>query len=359
MDDDPLERLLGELLDAHDRGHQPSDQTATPPSAPKRSRRRRSLAAAVAALALSGSAAAAVVIATQKSAPLAGALPELLGSRYALQVEPDLRTGHAGWCIQLAATAPKSAVLPTRQACVPAGRSPLVTSGGIAQISSTTGEVRAWLLYAIVTKQIAALKTPNGARILPISSPDLPDGWRAAITIGTRSRLLTRGDHALAPLNAAGTPVPENSSRAQVLPVTQVNPHAPSGRCRIDPAPASTVRLLKASELRDPLPRSTAISRGLLSCYSVTFSARGAEGIATVLVDARHPGASPGALPGFARLPLDRSVWAQRTLENRGAQLGITPRLFAERFAGGWLIVETAAPMRRATAMLQDLVAQV
>lgn len=359
MEDDPLDRLLGELLDAHDRSLPALDQPSTTVKGHRRWRRRRPIVVLAAVLVFSGSAAAAVVIETQKSAPLAGALPELLGSRYALQVEPDLRTGHAGWCIKLHTALAHGAALPNPETCVPAGRSPVVTSGGIARVSATTGATRGLLLYAVVTGRVAALKAPNGARILPISSPGLPDGWRAAITIETRPRFSRRGATTLTPLNATGARIRLSPTRPTVFPAVEVNPRARHRGCRITAARPAHIRLLKAYGLREPLPQFVPTANGFLSCYSITFDFRRRTSTATVLVNAQHPGASPAALPGFIELRFHRSVWTRPAVGAGKPYPGPTGRLFAERFNGGWLVVRTVAPMNAVVGLLHDLVPHV
>lgn len=225
MVDDPLQNLLGELLQAHDRLRAAEQPAASPPIAGVgarvtnagirariatawRLRRRRSLAALSAgALVMTASAAAAVVIATQPSRPFSGPLPpELLGTRYALRVTSRPRADQARWCISLLDLRAHRMVLSGPGACV-SGSGPLIARGGLIVLDPVSGHVHGELLYAIVDRRVAALQAPDGVRIRPISSRELPAGWRAAIIIQTHPVTVRGHVVTLTPLDAAGKPM--------------------------------------------------------------------------------------------------------------------------------------------------------
>jgi hypothetical protein len=361
MDDsDPLERLLGELLDAHDR-RQTADQPSSAPRNTSRRLRRRIVVVSAVVLAVSASAAAAIVIETRSSAPLSGALPhQLLGSRYMLRVAPDLRAGHVGWCVALLDIRTATSVLPNPTTCVSAAGTLLIARGGIETLSPTTGAVGGWLLYAVVDKRVAALKAPSGTRILPISSALLPSNWRAAVTIAAspsvgagRSTVAT-----LTPLDAEGRALATRVGKPLVLPTRKVDPqHPPASGCRIDVPRLPGVRVLGANTLSDALPESLPVGPGFLSCYSLTLDAHGQASDAALLVDAQHPGRRPADLPGAIPLRGHPGVDVESPVEQGNSGSSQTERLFCRRVGGAWLIVQTLAHTDAALALLKDLAA--
>jgi hypothetical protein len=361
MGDDPLDRLLGELLEAHDR-LQTDDKLQPAQVRRPRPGRRRTLVLSMLTLAVSASAAAAVVIGTQRSAPLIGALPhQLLGSRYVLSVEPDLAAGHADWCITLLDVGTGASVLPTPSNCVAPSGGPLVGRGGVATISTGTGTVEGWLLYAIVDKRVAALQAPDGTRILPISSPQLPADWRAAVAIQTKPSRPTNPPtvEALFPLNAQGRRLRTSVGKAVVLPTQMVNPNdPPTTGCRIDKS-LPNVRLLEARALRAPAPQSLPVTPGFLSCYSLTFDLDGQASTAALLLDSRHPGSRPAALPGTRRMRGQPGLLVGSAAGTGHAVNRPDDGLFAERVKDGWLVIQSSAPTVAVVAVLKHLTAHV
>jgi hypothetical protein len=210
MSEDPLESLLGQLLEAHDRQQaaHAQDTGSTPPAfKPWRWRlHRRFLAVSAAALVLCASAAAGVVISSDYSAPLSGLLPkQLLGSRYGLTVTRDAKGSPGVWCIQLTELGTKISVVGSgNRRCVRPGNSPLIIRGGLTVVSPQTGQFVGWLLYAIVRKGVAALREPDGQSVTPISNSSLPSDWRAAVVIQVDPRHNAGGTVTLTPIDRQG-----------------------------------------------------------------------------------------------------------------------------------------------------------
>lgn len=358
-DDDPLEQLRTELLDAYDR-LQVREHPAAPSKAHARRARRGVVGASAIALTVSASVAAAIVIAIRPSAPLSGVLPrQLLGTRYALRITPDLRVGHAGWCVALVDIRTATSVLPNPSTCIGSGRSPLIARGGIQTISPTTGAVDGWLLYAIVDKQVAALKAPDNTRILPVASASLPLGWRAALTISANPKESHSTIATLTPVDAKGRKLPTRVGTPVVLPARTVDPRRqPTSGCRIDLEYPRGVRVLSARALRDPLPESLPITSGFLSCYSLSLDFHGHAGTATLLVASQHPGHQPVALPGAKPLRGHPGVQVAPIGDPGSPSASQGQRLLARRVAGAWLLVRTSAPTDVALALLNGLVAR-
>lgn len=367
---DPLESLLGELLSAHDRlraGEQPvADRSAGRVRSALRGvwlgRRRRTVAAlAAGALAVTATATAAVVIAVS-SQPLTGRLPsELLGTRYALWVAPDLQAGHAGWCVSLLDIDANDAVLPAPDACV-SGRGPLIARGGIAVLSTKTGRETARLLYAIVDRRVAALRAPDGTTIRPVASRALPRDWRAAVIV--QAHPASSGGHSaataitLTPLGADGRPLSTVTGEPETLPTQNVSAGR-SGRpgCSLRVSAAPGLQLGDARRLAAPLPRGLPGATGFLACYSLNIDAGGGVSVAALLVDAAHPGAAAPSLPGFRPLRAQSGIWIGPATTAGGADTGMLQRLFARRAGHAWLVLETPASQAMALAMLDRITA--
>lgn len=374
MRPDPINELLGELLEAHDRLHLSAPlASATAPAAPSASaaswgggsvvaplrRPRRRLGALVAAALVLTASAAAAVVATIGSAPIAGRLPQLLGSRYSLQVSPDLQAGRAGWCVALLDLRTHDSVLPFGSECV-SGSGPLIARGGLAEISSQTGKVRAWLLYAVVNRQVATLRGPDGRRIRPISSNQLPSGWRAAVTIQTHApRARGRGAViTLTPLDGRGRSLAASTGAPLALPTRAVKATRPPARgCRIEVRAEPGLRVIAARAVRGPLPRSLSRASSYLACYSLAVELGGRAATAAVLIDARGRDRVAPAIAGLRPLPGEPDIWESRASAAPGPHPGPVQRLFARRVAHGWLVLQSPARSAVAVALLRRLTA--
>lgn len=369
--DDPLERLLQELLEAHDRmlADELPSATATAARPPGRGRlargglahgrRGRRLVAGlpVAVLILAAAATAAVVLAVSR--PLAGRLPpQLLGSSYALRVAPDLRAGHAGWCVSLLDVRESGAVMPVPAECV-SGRGALIARGGVEVISPRTGAAQGQLLYAIVSRSVKALRGPGGATVTPIGSSSLPPGWRAAITIGTDlppARRSAANVATLTPLSAAGTRITSPAPVETVLATRAARAGARplGGGCMVRVSAGAGVSLGSARALAVPVPRSPRLAGALLSCYSAVVDADGGQNVAAVLIGAGGQSSGAPEIPGFRPLRGGRGVW----IGPRGlapSQSGEVERLLARRAGRGWLLLQTSSSTTMALALLRRI----
>lgn len=374
MSDDPFGELLDQLLDAHDslkedpsrRGSEDASPSSIAPERVARGGRRpRRLALLVAvAVIASISSAGALVLQTQTSAPLTGRLPrDLLGTRYALEVGPDLMAGQFAWCTTLRALGSGDQPSLGPGSCE-TPRGGVIAQGGLAAVTASTGALTGLLLYAIVDQRVAALRRPDGTQVIPIHSPRLLPDWTAAVTIQSNPKPL---DHlaavTLTPISARGVAlraaIPQSAQTTQ-LPVRPVNPTRPPARgCAIDARGVPGIRLGQALTLRSAVPtRLAAAQPGLLSCYSVTFDVHGRSGVAAVLVDSRHPGRTPSELPGTRPLPGDQSVVTGPGAENLGYGFIAGGQLVAEPIRDGWLVVQISATTAASQRVLRFLQAR-
>jgi hypothetical protein len=361
MDDhDPLDRLLDELLDAHDR-LQTEDQPSRLISKrfPHGLSRRLILISGL-VLTLSASAAATIVVGTRTSAPLSGSTPrELLNSHYSIRVAPDLDAGHSGWCIALLTGQAEALMSPLFGTCVsPTG--PVVLRGSLIVVSAHGGAQTGWLLYAIVRRQVTEILAPGTTLVRPISSPDLPSAWRAAVVIQSNASLGAPIQVApkLIALDARGQAVTARASKATVIPARDVDPqHPPTTGCSIRVSGAMPeLSLQTAQALSVPVPKSLPVDAGFLACYSLRFKLRGRSGLISQLLDARNTASRPANLPGLRRLKDHPGVWVGVGVsEGSGASPGGS-RLFAERRGNSWLVVQTTASASDTLGLLSRLV---
>ncbi len=307
-------------------------------------------------LGLSGSAAAAVVVVeTQRSAPLNGVLPQLLGTRYVLRVAPDLTAGYAAWCIALIDIRTQESALAGPPNCVSSDGGPLVSRGGVASLNPSTGAVGAFLLFAIVNERVAALRAPDGARIVPISSKELPAGWRAAVTVETHPS--TRPGGALVPVNSRGGALSTSVRRPVALatrPATRSDPARDA--CGIETRGLTSVKLRAPRVVIGSLPKALPLRPEFLSCYSATLNIDGVASTAALLFDSNEPGLA--SIPGSTALRNAPGVTVSPAVSAPSANFVESGRLFSRRVGRARLVVETSAPAAAAVRVLRDLVAR-
>ncbi|MDQ2759816.1 MAG: hypothetical protein M3Y17_05110 [Actinomycetota bacterium] len=360
MSDDPLDDLLGQLLKAHDKlkdipsRHDHDDGPAAahgPNRAARVGRRQRRLAILlIAGFLASISTAAAIIVETRSSAPLSGRLPrDLLGTRYELEIGPDLVAGALAWCTTLVELGSSGASLSLGPGHCDTPQGAVIAQGGLVALSARTGAVTGSLLYAVVDRRVAALRTLVGTRVIPIHVPQLPDDWSAAVTIQSNPKPQVPSAMAtLSPLGPQDTPLRSAAARAPAeatqLPVRPVNPlRPPSHGCAIDAKAVPGIRVGHALALRSPAPTRLATAQpGLLSCYTLTFYAHGQSGVAAILLDVRHPGRQPDPLPSTRPLPHEEGVVTGSGAEDLGFGFVARGQLVAERIHHGWLVVQTA-----------------
>jgi hypothetical protein len=355
-EDDPLESLLGELLEAHDRRH-----SAGQPGPRRRAvlRRRRALGISVAVLALSASAAAAVVIETQRSAPLRGRLPQLLGSRYSLRVAPDLTAGHAAWCVALIDIRTRLSVLPDPTTCVSPHGGALVSRGGVASLAPSTGVIDAWLLFAIVEKGVPALRAPDGGQIAPISSDALPPEWRAAVTVQRDPSSPPGAVVTLVPVNARGSAL-STRVRPPIVLATEPVAHREraTGDCRVMVRGLPGAQLRAARAIPGTLRRSLPLTPGFLSCFSARLNVDRRVSTVAVLLNSRRPGRTALLIPGSTALKGSHGVRVSPAVSRAGSVTSVGERLFSRRAGHGWIVLATSAPAGSAVRTLEHLIAQ-
>lgn len=351
---DPFEILRAQLVEA-------ARRVAAEPATPSRAGSRwwhrgrpRPLAVLVAALVICGSATAAVLsLGGSASQPLSGRVPgrpvggspaaelqSVAGDRYRITVFPDLPAGSAGWATgfafsrngQLASGGQAGGLYPT-------ARDPIFGGAGVGYIA-VGPQASASVAFSLTGPEVAAIRF-DGRTIRTFTSPQLPTSDRVAVFFlpagapapvvagleritggttrvpagpGLTSRRIRAA--ALIPLDAAGQVIPVSRSNLGGFPSTAfwqapsaVTPtiheppyHGPThpgpGACELGQSGLPGLTPEWGHTLARITPITGAQGELLLSCIDTHYYLHGWPLTAAVLVNAQHPGAPPGPLPG-------------------------------------------------------------
>jgi hypothetical protein len=347
---DYFERVEARLLDAVEREAKLRGGARARRATLKRPRRGLLLITAV--LLLGGSAAAAVLIAGERSRSLSGVVPpydaqgnvSVAGSHYEITITPSLEAGTIGWCTSIHfRDVPKGGEFggggcPTG---TPAIGSPLFAADG----SRGPG-----LWYVLAAPQVAAVRVANGPTVLTRADSRLPYGFRAAV-FELSEKAFSSGAPRVTALDATGRPIAgssyEEPPREQAR-YWQSPQREPRGRCPLSGRRGSGVRGRLGTVLTAIVPDPGIIGHAYLSCVALGFRLHGVWLTAAVLLDAKHPGEPPAAMPDMRPVPgapgvVDRSSAFLRE--------GIT----AQRVGDAWLVVQGQASVSQRLQGLRAL----
>jgi hypothetical protein len=344
MSPDPFDLLRDQLVEAA------APRTATAGRRRWRSRHRRGLLVLIAALAVSGTATAAVLSLGDGHgpAPLRVAYPGDHGpaaGHYRITLAPDLRAGSAGWCLtvdylQGTERAGRGVGCDT---AAPAGAPVL---GGAAQSNGGRN-----LFLLILDPRVAAVRLLGGQRLVPRASPQIPNGWRIALTFPPirhdHMRALQRLVSHFTLLDARGRHIAQQVPHGllglyerglQPLPVRTVSAtHPPAAPCAIVADALPRLRPLAQTIVRGPLAQPVATSgNALRACSHLELSFAGRRMRAGLLVDARGPAHPPAALPGAI------------AVAGRPGTVAAAGGITARRSGPGWLTVTGGTAALRA-----------
>lgn len=310
---------------------------------------------ATSAVSVGGAGAAAVVIQQQQgtpSHPTQGEIPRASGQtrkgdlRYDISMAPQAEVGSVGWCSSLTL---RLGSRPFGGAgCGPA---PLaerhIFSGGTTYLGKGGG----LLAYSIVDDTVAYALTTDRLveRLLPVSDPALPNGWRAIVQLpgethtgnlryrdaaGQRIKTSVRGGQ------FAERRLPTSASEATV---------ADDAPCSISLPPDADPRGARWLTALESTPRLA--GRALLPCAQTRFRVDEAWVEATVFLDAAHPGvAEPMPMPSDAARGQDADIhlMGSRSPFGRAGQQRMPAGAFkwtgittARRTGKAWLAIRT------------------
>ena len=329
-------------------------------------------------LVATGTAIAAISIGGQRSKPLSGIVPHgqqphtalVAGKRYTVGVAPSIQAGQIGWCVSTRTFSRNGRIedggtggcnTPAATAGAPVLGTDNVTNGG-------------GLSYVFTTSNVAAIKIAGGPTVLTRASARLPDGYRAAVFEYEPPRGLVgpyripgrRG--LITPLSASGRAIAQNSSGPPVEPTRSwLYPDSPpAGSCSLSAKPATALRAGSGSVVTSLVASPSIIGSAFLPCVTRDLyiprdpgnpdasAGLGSYLVGAVLLDASHPGATPGTLPdlrpvsGSDRLYDSPSADVFAGNSNNG--------LTARRIPGAWVVVAGGASVAQRIAALDDLV---
>ncbi len=325
------------------------------------------LAATLAALVFAGTATAGVIsITAERSAPLAGQVPQQAGprsphfwgleggERYRITVWPVLQGGVSGVCAMIVFEGPHGvgyggcgAPYPTTSMpyLAPGGRTAypngIITKGGALEYFLTGPRVAAVRIgtHLVVTpRREPGLPAGDRAVVfyLPAGSPEIDPPWFPAGQLG-----LPRGAKTLSVVAVGrnGAPIPVNRGAQQFrLPARywERPQQAPRGACAL--AAPSSYRAYRGTTAVRLEPETDVEGAALTSCLSVDYKVAGATLTAAVLVNAESPTSAPPAL--FGASPVAGQPGLVNREEDTGLHSSTRIAFTARRDGDAWIVVE-------------------
>jgi hypothetical protein len=274
---------------------------------------------------------------------------------------PPVEGGLAGWCI---------AVKSGECIAARAFRGPIV-----AETWSGYGSLplRNFVRKGIVltTSEVAAVAI-NGGRPIPTRAESvLPYHLRAAIVeIRGGSPQHVPGFNMpvprplrFTPLDSRREPIPrETDGRGSFVFAIpgqgwRSPAKAPRGVCEIQARHLGGLMVHGGFVVSRVKPDNGLIVRPVLSCVSASYSLRGSPLVASVLLDATHPGSTPTPLPAMKPLPGHHGVF--QAVGGALGGLGSQGQILARRVPGAWLVVGEGSGLQQRLTLLQHLSATV
>lgn len=269
---------------------------------------------------------------------------------------PPIEGGVGGWCI---------ATKPGECSAARAFQGPIV-----AQVNSGQGPPPVQVGIVLVTSDVAGISVDGGPPIPTRTELALPDHLRAAVVeirdgplenvpgfrVGPRSLNFT-------PLNSNGASIHKsarpNGSLVFAIPSRRwrspANP--PRGICEIGARHLEGLIPQGGVVVSHVEPHTGLVAQPLLACVSIIYRFEGSLLLASVLLDATHPGSTPRPLP--AMQPLAGHPGIFQAVGGAFGGLGSQGRILARRIAGAWLIVAEGSGLRQRLTLLEHLRASV
>jgi hypothetical protein len=273
---------------------------------------------------------------------------------------PHVLGGEGGWCV----VRPRAIFGPGPCEASP-GAGPILaeswsaSSGGGSGSSGSEPPVAKGV--AVTTSAVASVSV-NGGRPIP-TRPEavLPSGVRA-VSVELRGSTQPKREFEFAltrrrftPLNSHGLAIPQTGSgpvlgfKAPASTWRSPEPE-PAGLCTIAPSTVDGLRVLGGTVTTRVVSAGDVPGEPLLSCISVRYGVGGSSLIASVLLDARYPGRTPGVLPDAQLISGRPGVYSA---------LGDAGAMVARRIPGAWLAVSGGDSQGQRVALLTRLRAAV
>jgi hypothetical protein len=224
--------------------------------------------------------------------------------------------------------------------------------------------------FALTTSNVAAVAVDGSGSITTRREPGLPHGVRAVVLrvqgawapevkvpslFGRPPHEAPAGLPHLIPLDRTGARIPQQSevgaSAIQEIPGRSWKrpASAPRGPCQLRSAPLRDLVANAGFVSTRPKPVRGLIGRPFLSCASNSYSLEGWQLVASVLLDAGHPGSTPAPLPAM------RPVSGHPGLVEAPVAEG---QALARRIPGAWIVVARGKSLRQRLTVLEHLQAK-
>lgn len=287
---------------------------------------------------------------------------------------PDVTGGVAGWCITRTVRGGCQIESPGGAAIVgEAWGSQYGGMGGESSQPATEG-------FALTTSDVAAVSVDGSSAIPTRREPELPAGLRAVVVavrggpvrkvsvprlFGGKPRVLLvpKSFPRFTPLNSNGRAIaqrgtPPASLAFRVPGRGWSHPAVPTyGLCRIRALPLHGLEAPEGFVVTRLRPRIAwrgrpfrKIARPYLSCASNSYNYSGWPLVASVLIDAMHPGVAPASFLGMKPLPGHPGAFQALCAQGE---------MVARRIRGAWLIVANGRDNAQRMVVLEHLRADV
>ncbi len=268
-------------------------------------------------------------------------------------VVPRVVGGEGGWCM----ARPRALFGPGECQEVP-GAGPILAERWVSTGSSQSVPVAHGV--AITTSAVASVSVEGGEPIPTRSEPQLSGAFRT-VSVEVRGKhvgefvlpgfVRAKARRRFTPLGSHGRTIrqvgDESAMSFKVPAVTWRSPESePPGVCKIAPSSADGVHDVGGTVATRARPVTNVPGEPLLSCISVRYGIGGSVLIASVLLDARHPGGAPGGLPNAEAIRGRPGIY--RALGAGGAMV-------ARRIRDAWLVVSGGDSQGQRVALLTGL----
>jgi hypothetical protein len=250
---------------------------------------------------------------------------------------PNLYAGLAGWCLIRVNAGGEGG-------CGGPRTNPPI----IAEQWSSGGPPAVTTAYAITASNVAAVRPAGGSAVPTSAEKSLPDGLRG-VAVEIRGKELLSEDSSLphfVPLDAHGNAIPQAGGStwkaanagtiATSVPTMKVpNPASwTEGLCRFAATPNSAFRVLAGAVITAARPATGLVGQGFLTCADARYGLHGFPLMASILLNAAHPGQAPPALPAMTPLAGHAGIF-----EAPDEDASPTHEMLARRIKGAWVVV--------------------
>lgn len=222
--------------------------------------------------------------------------------------------------------------------------------------------------FVLTTSKVAAVSVDSGRASPTHAESVLPDNLRAAVVelrggpyrhvpgFNVNVRSVPLGSLSFTPLNSKGEPIPQateqNPPLAFSLPGRGWSRPAspPQGVCEIHAMHLGELVAQAGFVLTNVQPHTGLIGQPFVSCASSSYSFEGWQLVASVLLDAAHPGSIPASLPGMQPLAGHSGFFQAPVAEGEAV---------VRRIPGAWLVVARGSGNAQRLLVLEHLHATV